>query len=348
MTLRWRETAGAAWLLLQGSAAATIAWVAARQVAPHPDPFFAPIAAVIGLNAPLGERGRNTVRLLVGVFVGIGVGEVTLLAVGTGWGELALATFTAMGIARALGGARIAIAQAASSAILTLVTADGEAGLHRLGDAAIGALVALGFSQVLFSPEPVGLVRRAERTALAAIASGLVRAARALESQDPALVERALDTMRDVRDRLADLGRSRQQAPRVARHSAVWWLHQAPVVAERERAGHLDLLGTSCLTLTRTALVTLPPARARLAPAFRELGELLAGLGRDPGDRDGRQAAVDRAIRLTRRVDEMGAPPGSTVAAVLVNLRLVVGDLLLFAGATPGSIVQNSNQEQPA
>lgn len=347
MMPRWRATVGAAWPLLQGTAAATVAWITAKHVALHPEPFFAPLAAVIGLNAPLGERGLNTLRLLLGVFVGIIVAEVTLLVFGSGYGRLALATFVAMVVARELGGARIVIAQAASSAILTLTTANGEYGLHRVGDAMIGAAVALGFSQVLFSPEPIGLVRRAEKIALAAIAEGFARTARALESEDPAVVEQALDYMRDFRDRLADLGRSRQQSPRVARHSAVWWVRRAPLAAERERAGHLDLLGTSCLMLTRTALATLPPDRARLAATFRELGDVVADLAKDPGDRATRQAAVDQAVLVTRRFENENAPPNSTLAAALVSLRVVIADLLLFAGVPYEEVAQAPREGAP-
>jgi uncharacterized membrane protein YgaE (UPF0421/DUF939 family) len=338
----WRKTAAAAWPLLQGTAAATVAWITAKHVALHSEPFFAPIAAVIGLNAPFGERGSNTLRLLLGVFVGIVVAELTLLTFGGGYGRLALATFVAMAVARALGGARIVIGQAAASAILTLATANGEYGLQRVSDAMIGATIALGFSQVLFSPEPIGLVRRAEKIALAAIAEGFARTARALETDDPALVERALDYMRDLRDKLADLGRSRRQSPRVARHSAVWWVHRTPLLAEDERAGHLDLLGMSCLMLTRTALVTLPPDRGRLAKAFGELGQVFAALAKDPGNRATRQAAIDQAILLTRRFEQEDAPPGSTLAAAVVSLRIVAADLLLFAGVGREQIVEAS------
>jgi len=38
-----RRVAGNAWPLLQGTAAATAAWVIARRLGDHPDPFFAPI-----------------------------------------------------------------------------------------------------------------------------------------------------------------------------------------------------------------------------------------------------------------------------------------------------------------
>jgi uncharacterized membrane protein YgaE (UPF0421/DUF939 family) len=74
--------------------------VIATYVVGHQAPFFAPIAAIISLNALLGERGVNALRLLTGVFVGIVVGELALAIFGPGLWTLTLATFTAMVIAR--------------------------------------------------------------------------------------------------------------------------------------------------------------------------------------------------------------------------------------------------------
>src|SRR5258708_32576956 len=70
------------WPLLQQTAAATLAWVVAVHVVEHHQPFFAPIAAVVGLNAAMGERGTNAVRLLLGAVVGILGGELTLVTIG--------------------------------------------------------------------------------------------------------------------------------------------------------------------------------------------------------------------------------------------------------------------------
>jgi uncharacterized membrane protein YgaE (UPF0421/DUF939 family) len=240
-----------AWPLLQGTAAATAAWVIARRLGDHPDPFFAPIAAVVALNASRGERGSNAVRLLVGVVVGIVAGELAVGALGGGYGTLALATFVAMAVAVALGGARITIGQAAASAILTVAVADGQAGPQRLVDALIGGGTALVFSQLLFSPEPVALLRRAESAALKEMGDGLELTARALERDDEKLAEQALSSMRDLRNRLAEVSRMRRASRRVVRHSLAWRMRMTPVVRERENAGHLDLLGGSCLMLTR-------------------------------------------------------------------------------------------------
>jgi uncharacterized membrane protein YgaE (UPF0421/DUF939 family) len=52
-----------------------VAWVIATRVVEHRHPFFAPIAAVVSLNAARGDRGVNAVRLVLGVIVGILVAE---------------------------------------------------------------------------------------------------------------------------------------------------------------------------------------------------------------------------------------------------------------------------------
>lgn len=120
-----------AWLVLQQALAATIAWLIAARVMQHHIPFFAPIAAVVALNASLGHRGANAVRLVLGVMVGIVCGEVTLWLLGPGYQTLAVATFVAICFARVLDDAPLVTAQAASSAILAVTTAGGEGGLAR-------------------------------------------------------------------------------------------------------------------------------------------------------------------------------------------------------------------------
>lgn len=330
-----RALATEAWPLLHQAGAATVAWVIARHVVHHHQPFFAPIAAVVALNASLGERGLNAVRLLLGVVVGIVTAELAIWALGGGYVALALATFAAMAVARALGGARIVIAQAAASAILTVAVANGEVGVQRLADALIGAGVALVFSQLLFAPEPVALVRRAEAAALAEMADGLELTARALDRDDGELAEQALDRLRDLRDHLAELARTRKASHRVVRHSVAWRTRKGPVVRENENAGHLDLLGGSCLMLARTVVAVSPDERRRFVPSVRELAGALAELARRPGDRPTRQHAADRALDAARRLAVTDAPPGSALTAAVVAVQMVAADVLVFAGVAP-------------
>ncbi len=313
------------WPVLQGAIAATLAWVIADLLVGGHDPFFAPIAAFVGLNASLGERGLNAVRLLFGAVIGIAAGELTVAALGDGYASLALAVLAATAVARGFGGARIVLAQAAAGA-------NGEAGTQRLTDALIGVGVALVFSQVLFSPEPLALLRRAESAALADMAEGLRLTARALEFDDDDVAEQAMSRLRSLRDRLSELGETRAASGRVARRSAAWRGQIAPVVRETEDAGRLDLLGGSCLSLTRGALATDQASRRRLAPHVSDLAEALRDLAGSPGDRSTRQQAADRALDVARRLAAGPAPVEPEAVAAAVALRTVAGDLMVFAG----------------
>jgi hypothetical protein len=333
------------WPLLQATAAATAAWVIARHVIHHHEPFFAPISALVSLNTSLGERGLNALRLLQGVVLGIGVAELTLLAVGGGYGSLALATFVALVLARALRGARIVLAQAAVSAILTIAVANGEVGYQRLVDALIGAGVALVFSQVLFSPQPLRLLRRFEANALAAMAAALDLTARALDGDEP-LAERAIANQRELRDHLSELARVRRASTRVARHSLVWRSQIAPVVRENEDAGHLDLLGGSCLLLTRTSLGAKDEDRRQLATCVRALSTTLADLARQPGDRATRQRAVDGSLEVLRGMRSLRTQPDPDLTAALTAARIAVTDLMVFVGVDPNEARAATREEE--
>jgi|RhiMethySRZTD1v2_1073278.scaffolds.fasta_scaffold15046_7 uncharacterized membrane protein YgaE (UPF0421/DUF939 family) len=320
------------WPLAQATAAAAAAWLIAKDILDHPEPFFAPISALVSLNTSVGERGLNALRLLQGVVLGIGAAELTLFVIGGGYGSLALATFLALVLGQAFGRARIVIAQAAASAILTVAVANGEVGYQRLTDALVGAGVALVFSQVLFSPEPLRLLRRAETALLARMADGLALTARSLANDDDELAERAIDELRALPDEVADLRRTRRASARVSRRTLVWRSRRALVVQENENADHLDLLGSSCLVVARVATSLTGEERRTLEQPVGELADVLVSLAGDLGDRETRQRAADRAFEVATAVDGRDVAPGSTPAAGVVALRMLAIDLMVFAG----------------
>jgi uncharacterized membrane protein YgaE (UPF0421/DUF939 family) len=325
-----------AWPLAQRTAAATIAWLLALLIGNHPDPFFAPIAAVVALNASFGERGLNALRLLLGVFVGILVGETTILLVGGGFGSLAVAIFAAMTIARALGGAPVVVAQAASAAILTIAVADGHVGPDRMVDALIGAGVALVFSQLLFTPEPVRLLRRAESAALSGMADGLRLTAHALADGDgdgdEEAGERAMRRLRDLPELLLVLDKAHAASGRIARHSLVGRSRIARVVHEQERAERLGLVGVGCLMLARTALATGDRASSTLRGAMEQLAGIMTELASSPGDAAVRRAVVDRFPALLHGLSMPEEAPHASLVALEVAFRVVVADMMIFAG----------------
>ena len=336
------------WPLLQATAAATLAWLIATHVVRHHQPFFAPIAAMAAMNTTTGERGSNAFRLLLGVLIGIVVGETAIALFGGGYGRLALAVFTAMIIARRVDGARIMIAQAGASAILTVAMASGEAGTQRLGDAMIGGGVALLFTQVLFSPEPVGLLRRAEAATLREIARFLALAARSLDDQDETrMTEGVLGSSHDLRDRVVELHHMIIAARRVARHSLYWRSRQEAAEREATDAQHLELLAGSLLMLVRSAMASDPAGRRAVAPIVRELGEVISALAAAPDDRGSRERGVARALDIARQVAGPTAPPLSARTAASLTASMVATDLIAFLGVEPARATAAVGEEAP-
>jgi uncharacterized membrane protein YgaE (UPF0421/DUF939 family) len=320
-----------AWLLLQQALAATLAWLIATRVMQHHIPFFAPIAAVVALNTSLGQRGTNAVRLLIGVAVGIICGEGGLWLLGAGYLALGVATFVAMFLAQLVDRAPVVTAQAASAAILTVTTAGGEGGLDRLLDALVGAGVALLFSQVLFTPDPVRLVQRAEVAALDEMAEGLRLTAQSLRDRNTGLAERALTKLCDLPVQLSELARILRASAAVARHSLLWQRRRAAVTAEAANARQLDLLGSSCLLLARTATTAEDSSRSGLAEQAEQLADLLAALAAGPTEARVQHRVGEGALQLAGQQGRSVAWPVTPEVA----LRAVAVDVLAFLGVDP-------------
>jgi uncharacterized membrane protein YgaE (UPF0421/DUF939 family) len=75
---------GNIWSVAQTAAAASAAYFLAYYLLGHERPFFAPIAAVITLGVTLGQRGRRTVELVVGVAIGLMVADALVFLIGPG------------------------------------------------------------------------------------------------------------------------------------------------------------------------------------------------------------------------------------------------------------------------
>ncbi|MFB7032463.1 FUSC family protein, partial [Streptomyces sp. NPDC056295] len=148
------------WPVLQQAVAAALSWWIADDLIDHHVPLFAPIATLVALNTPLGGRGTNTVRVLVGVISGVVVGQLAFTLLGHDHGAVTVgaAVLCALLVALVLDGWRITMAQAAVGAVIC-VAAGQQAGIDRVLDALIGGAVALVFSQLLFPVHPLALLR---------------------------------------------------------------------------------------------------------------------------------------------------------------------------------------------
>jgi uncharacterized membrane protein YgaE (UPF0421/DUF939 family) len=178
----------------QTALAAGAAWELARQIPGHTQPFFAPIAAVIGLTAEPGTRGRQTLRLIAGVAVGISVGAAVVAVAGRGPLQIVVAVAVSLVVTTAAGVAPITVAQSAASAILVVAlhVPGSNVALQRLVDALVGGAIAILLAQLLFPIDPITLVRRESQHLRDDLASSLRELAQALVDHDRELADRAL------------------------------------------------------------------------------------------------------------------------------------------------------------
>jgi uncharacterized membrane protein YgaE (UPF0421/DUF939 family) len=187
-----RLRANALWLA-QAALATSVAWFIAKEGFGHPRPVFAPVVALIGVSATLGQRRRYAVEMVIGVALGIGIADALVVAIGDGPVQVGAIVAGAMAVAVALGGGAILVSEAAVSALLVVTVQPPGSGLSgaRFLDSLLGGVVAL-IVTALLPANPAARARRAAAPLLEELAGTLDDVALALEHGDAGLADRAL------------------------------------------------------------------------------------------------------------------------------------------------------------
>src|SRR6266581_1297786 len=222
---RWRS---AALPIAQAAVAAGLAWLIAVHVIGHHSPFFAPIAAVICLGITLGQRLRRGVELVVGVSIGIGVGDLLISVIGTGAWQVALVVALAMSAAVLLDGGPVITIQSAASAVLvaTLYLPGATGGANRMIDALTGGAVALVVAALLPANPLTVAHRKASRT-LGELADVLRGVAHAISERDADEAAAVLDRARDTQHLIDDFRGALQIGEEIAMIAPMRWHHRA-------------------------------------------------------------------------------------------------------------------------
>ena len=189
--------------IAQSAIAAGIAWEIALQIPSSSPPFFAPIAAVIGLAADRGRRGRQAIDMIVGVTLGILIGAGLVEASGAGAWQLAVGTAVAFVLTTAAGLRPIIRTQAAASVILVVALHVPGSNLawQRLVDALIGGGIAILMARFLFPVDPLDLVRHEAADLREQLARALDAGAGAIDKHDRGAAERVLTRLDELDDR---------------------------------------------------------------------------------------------------------------------------------------------------
>ena len=327
--------------ILHTSIAAALAWFVATELLDHPEPFFAPISAVITLGLTVGERRRRAVEIAVGVAVGIAIADALVAAIGGGTWQIGVIVGLAMAAATLVGGGALLASQAGASAVLvaTLQPPDGGFDFDRFVDALVGGGVALLVSSLILPVNPQRMVSESVEPVLERLVTALERIAAALQTRDPEAADAALlavarlDAAHDgLVDALDAAGDAARLSPR--RRRALGGLDRYAVAGGElglavENLRALARGATRAINLDDTVPHEAVEAVGELAACARGLGAYLAG-----GDPEPARVAGTRAAALANAVLE---ETGNLSAVHIVGqIRLAAVDMLRATGLERG------------
>ncbi|MBB5480094.1 FUSC family protein [Micromonospora parathelypteridis] len=336
--LRVRAIGG---LAVQAGLAAALSWIVAHELLNISQPVFAPISAVSTLAASVGQRLRRTVELIIGVTVGVLIGDLLLVVIGTGWWQLALIVVLAIVVALFLAGSAAVVIQAGATAVLicTLSPSIRDLEFPRFVDALVGGGTALLVTAVLLPLNPLRVLNRAARPALDLLITQLDATAGALAERDAARARTARTRLRQNKDELKAFVEATQGAREASTLSPLHWRERHGPVGRYARAAEpIDRAMRNSGTLIRRSVTliedgepvpeSLPQAVADLAEAVRLLKRQFAA-GDEPNR--AREQAL-RAVQAAGNAYREGV--GFSGAVVVAQVRTTVSDLLVGTGLT--------------
>ena len=335
---RWR-------LLVRLAVAPALAYLVATAVFGHQQAFFAPVAAILVITAGVGLRGRTLAEIVVGVSVGVLVGELIILTIGRGTAQMALVVVLSVTVGILVGIKGLALTQAASSAALLTavlpVVGAGNPAVTRFIDALVGGLC--GMAMVLLLPRnPVRDIDSEVQRILRQLASVLRGTARAIAERDPEPADAALGRARGLQPDLNDLESTAQNVSEIARMSPVRWRQRTRLERYVGAVRDFDNAIRDARVLARRTTAMLRHDE----PCPDELGEAieaLAGavdvfaddLSEDDDFAEARDLLAEAArlavLALTERIT-------LNTAAIAAQVRSLAADLLYASGSTRDEI----------
>jgi uncharacterized membrane protein YgaE (UPF0421/DUF939 family) len=336
VTARLRRVRASLTLIMQSGLAAGIAWYVAHNVIGHPAPFFAPVSAVIVLGVAVGQRWRRAFELVLGVALGIGVGDTLIYVIGTGIWQIALVVMLAIAAAVFVGGSPTVIGQTASSAVLVATLATGGIYYTRFIDALVGGVVGLIVMALLLPLNPLTTVQRAARAPLDLLATELRASADALDAGDVGAARSALDRMRAGEPRLAALRDALNVATETASLAPIRWRARAPLAQYVDAAVHIDRAVRNARVLARRAMSALdegepmPPA---LVEAVRHLADAVTTLRNELANgTEPKRTRTEALDAVAQAAEAYHRGVGLSANVVFAQIRSIATDLLRATG----------------
>ncbi len=322
-------------LVVQCAVAGATAYFIATELLGHTAPFFAPIAAVVGLGTSYGQRLRRVAEVTVGVAIGVFLADLLVLGLGSGAWQMGLVIALAMTTAIWVSGGQLLITQSAvQSIIVVALVTEPEAAFTRWLDALVGGGVAIIAASVV----PAAALRRPRENA-AAVVRKIARLLRAAaEVMADGASDEALDLLADARSTdhlIRELQAAADEGMSVVAVSPFSRRHRPDVRRVAELVGPLD----RALRTTRVLVRQCSVAAYHRLPVPRSYAVLTEDLA-DAVDQVAEELAADRLATAARpALHQVAAASGLlersdllVADAILAQLRSLVVDLLMVTG----------------
>ncbi|MBR7742159.1 FUSC family protein [Phycicoccus sp. BSK3Z-2] len=337
--------------LAQIGVAVLLSWTLATGLLGHDQPFFAPVTALLCLGLTYGQRLRRIVEVSVGVAIGVLVGDVIVLLLGSGGWQMAVVVMLAMSLALLVSSGQLAVVQAGVQSVFIVAFAAGAGeGVDRWLDALVGGSVALVIG-TLAPTTPVVRPRAEAAATVRAVAGTLRHVSAALRRADLDAAHEALVEARSLEGRLGDLRTAAAEGVAVVRQSPFLRGSRPHAVAASALVVPLDRCVRNLRVLARRA--TAAVRRDEEVPAnYVALVDELAAAAEDLARiLDEHVRPVEARLALTRVAGLTGrAEPGAGLSSEMIRGQVasMVVDLLVVAGTDDDEALRLVQEAQGA
>ncbi|QEO09357.1 FUSC family protein [Protaetiibacter larvae] len=302
----------------------------------HAVPLLAITVTINSLGFARDARPVRVAETVLGILLGIALGDALSLLVGRGLWQLVVVLAVVFVVGRAVSAnPAFAVAAAVPSALVVMLPDPSGGPFSRSLDGLVGGVVAL-LVTALVPRDPRRAASRDGRALFSIFEESLASIVDGLADADPAAGELALTRLRRTQPLIDAWATTLDTAISVARISP--WVHRH--LPELRRGARVlrgaDLAARHLRTIARRAEFLVRDGRVRpeLAGALSQLATGVRLLGRELDDPELAGAARAEFTRLIGRLDPEELIPGAPVpdAAFLLLLRPLLVDLLEATG----------------
>ena len=336
--------------IVHSAIGAGVAYWIAVEVIKHGQPFFAPMSAVIILGLSGGDRIKRATELTLGCALGVGLGDLLIMQIGTGYWQIFVVVGLALLVASFVSPAPLVSNQMAIGGILiaTMFPPGDGGSIDRMIDAFIGGGVGILVIALLPS-SPLDAGRHQVANVLGIAASVLEDVAASLKAKDAAKLNNALEALRRSQASVNKLETAASSGKEATTVSPFLWGDRARVRSLYRILAPVDNVIRNARVLARRAVV-LTEDNDTVSDEQIHVIEEIADIALRLSDLYEHHKEISEALEipeLVNRLRQLGSEVGEDIAedrvlsaqVILAQSRTIIVDLLQISGMSRESAV---------